>query len=289
LLVACPKCKSRLKIADEKIAPEGSRFKCPKCSAVLLIKKPKAPAPPKKPLDRKKVIVAHAEPDIVERAKKVLESAGYSVITSFDGVDMMVKTLRELPGTAVVDVALPKVFGFEVCKRLRGRPETKEMRLILISSIYDKKRYRREPVSLYGADDYIDEHKIEEKLISKIRAEAPPPPQKEEIPKLTITPPPPPPQPKPEVKPQPKEADIDVQKARRLIRAILSDLYLYSAQKVEESIRSGKFREAFSVELNEGLKLYNQRVSEETKRKGDFFNEEIDKFIETRKKSLGLS
>jgi len=163
LLVSCPKCKSRLKIADEKIAPEGSRFKCPKCSAVLLIKRPKAPAPQKKPLDRKKVIVAHAEPDIVERAKKVLEGAGYLVITSLDGVDMMVKTLRELPGTAVVDVALPKVFGFEICKRLRERPETKEMRLILISSIYDKTRYKREPVSLYGADDYIDEHEIEEK------------------------------------------------------------------------------------------------------------------------------
>ena len=289
MLVSCPKCKSRLKIADEKIAPEGSRFKCPKCSAVLLIKRPKAPAPQKKPLDRKKVIVAHAEPDIVERAKKVLEGAGYLVITSLDGVDMMVKTLRELPGTAVVDVALPKVFGFEICKRLRERPETKEMRLILISSIYDKTRYKREPVSLYGADDYIDEHEIEEKLVLKVKGEAPKPPQVEEPPKPKVTPPPPPPPPKPEAKPQPKEADIDVQKARRLIRAILSDLYLYSAQKVEESIKSGKFREAFSVELNEGLKLYNQRVSDETKRKGDFFNEEIDKFIETRKKSLGLT
>jgi len=122
----------------------------------------------------------------------------------------------------------------------------------------------------------------------KVKGEAPKP-QVEEPPKPKVTPPPPPPPPKPEAKPQPKEADIDVQKARRLIRAILSDLYLYSAQKVEESIKSGKFREAFSVELNEGLKLYNQRVSDETKRKGDFFNEEIDKFIETRKKSLGLT
>lgn len=40
MVVACPKCKSRLKIADEKVSSQGSRFKCPKCATVLLVKKP---------------------------------------------------------------------------------------------------------------------------------------------------------------------------------------------------------------------------------------------------------
>ena len=355
MLVACPKCKTRLKIADEKIAPGGSRFKCPKCATVLLVKRPAKPAVSAvsvRPLDSKKAIVAHASPDIVERAKSVLLRAGYSVITATDGVDMMVKTQKELPGIAMIDVALPKIYGFEVCKRLRERPETKGMRLILISSVHDKTRYRREPVSLYGADDYIDEHEMEEKLIAKVKGEAAPeapkpletaykpatPPRtplpeiKPEPAKPAVSPqmqrpeaapqPSPKPEPKPElskpvppptglvspptaaVKPEPIKpeikpalapkpeaaaADVPVEKARRLIRAILSDIYLYSAQKVEESIRAGKFREAFASELREGLKLYDQRVTAETKKKGDFFNEEIEKFLVTRKKSLGLA
>ena len=43
------------------------------------------------------------------------------------------------------------------------------MKLILVPSIYDKTKYRREPVSLYGADDYIEEHDLSAKLIDAIK------------------------------------------------------------------------------------------------------------------------
>ncbi|MCK4910454.1 MAG: zinc-ribbon domain-containing protein [Thermodesulfovibrionales bacterium] len=45
MVVGCPKCKVKLKIADEKIKPEGLKIKCPKCSTVLMVRKPAAPAP----------------------------------------------------------------------------------------------------------------------------------------------------------------------------------------------------------------------------------------------------
>jgi predicted Zn finger-like uncharacterized protein len=40
MLIACSKCKTRFRIADERIKPEGSKFKCAKCAAILLVKKP---------------------------------------------------------------------------------------------------------------------------------------------------------------------------------------------------------------------------------------------------------
>ncbi len=46
MLVGCPKCKVKLKIADEKIKPEGLKIKCPKCSTVLMVRKPAAPPSP---------------------------------------------------------------------------------------------------------------------------------------------------------------------------------------------------------------------------------------------------
>ena len=50
MVVGCPKCKAKLKIADEKIKPEGSKIKCPKCQALLLVKRPvKKAAPPPSP------------------------------------------------------------------------------------------------------------------------------------------------------------------------------------------------------------------------------------------------
>lgn len=44
MLVECSECKAALRVPDERISPEGSKFKCPKCGAVLLIKKPSSPA-----------------------------------------------------------------------------------------------------------------------------------------------------------------------------------------------------------------------------------------------------
>ncbi|MBI1811259.1 MAG: zinc-ribbon domain-containing protein [Nitrospirae bacterium] len=166
MVVSCPKCKIKLKIADEKLTPEGIRFKCPKCSAVLLVKKPAVQIK----LLEGKVIVAHEDPAIVEKMSDFLTKKGYTVITSNDGIDTMIKTMKELPFLALLDVALPKIYGFELCKRLKERPETKDIKIILICSIYDKTRYRREPNSLHGADDYIEEHHIEDFLMEKIEA-----------------------------------------------------------------------------------------------------------------------
>lgn len=325
MVVGCPKCKTKLKVADEKLTPEGVRFKCPKCSTILLVKKPAVQI---KPLENK-VIVAHENPAIVERIKKVLSQRGYSVITSYDGIDSMIKAVKELPFLAILDVALPKIYGFELCKRLKERAETKEIKIILISSIYDKTRFRREPTSLHGADDYIEEHQIEDLLPDKIDvlrgvkpkeeiAEKPKEPVLEKLqPKVEmpskeeatvksavpppVTPPPvmpspvtppsvtlppvTPPSPEPEIK---AEADEAVEKAKRLARTIVSDIYLYSSSKMEEAIKNKNFYTVFASEVKEGTKLYDGRVSPEVRSKGDFFREAIDNFIENKKKTLKI-
>jgi predicted Zn finger-like uncharacterized protein len=323
VVVSCPKCKIKLKIADEKLTPEGVRFKCPKCSAVLLVKKPAVQI---KPLEGK-VIVAHEDPAIVEKMSNFLTKKGYTVITSQDGIDTMKKAIKELPFLALLDVALPKIYGFELCKRLKERPETKDIKIILICSIYDKTRYRREPNSLHGADDYIEEHHIEDCLMEKIEAlqgikerkeevierpkepvpEKPQPSQEKPQPfaqmpsRIEARPPlaepqaaiPSRPEIKPAVKPEIKKeiktpADDAVEKAKRLARTIIADIYLYSSTKMEEAIKKNTFYTDFASDIKEGTKLYNGRVSQEVKNKGDFFREAIENFIENKKKTIKI-
>ena len=48
MLIACPKCKTRFRIPDERIKPEGSKFKCSKCTTILSVRKP-APTTEKDP------------------------------------------------------------------------------------------------------------------------------------------------------------------------------------------------------------------------------------------------
>lgn len=295
MVVICPKCKIKLKVDEAKLSPEGSKFKCPKCSAVLIVKKPVPQV--KKTLDSGKILVAHSNPESLQMISSLLVDNGYSVITAADGIDAMVKALKEYPFLAITEVALPKIYGFEVCKRLKGRAETKELKFILIPSIYDKTRYRREPVSLYGADEYIEEFDLATQLIDRInklrgiqeeeKPEAKEPPVKET---------PAPTRPQPEVEPVVKEAvppqaavstDERVEKAKRLARTIINDIYLYNSAKVDDSIRNNTFYSAFTSELKEGQKLYENRIPQEIRDISNFYKEAIENFIAAKKKTLG--
>jgi response regulator RpfG family c-di-GMP phosphodiesterase len=294
VVVICPKCKIRLKVDEGKLKEEGSRFKCPKCSTFLLVKKPAIL--PKKAIDKNKVLIAHSNPAIIDEAISILTKSGYQIITSSDGIDAMVKAVNGLPFLAMVEVSLPKIFGFEICKRLKSRAETKEMKFILVSSIYDKKRYKREPVSLYDADDYIEEHSISEHLLEKINAlryikaeekekkveKQPPEPIMEKMEQKAE----PPPQIKPEAIAERPPVEERIERAKRLARAIMSDIYLYNSAKVEESIRNNNFYYAFAAEIKEGLKLYENRIAQEVRAQGDFFREAIENFIASKKKGM---
>jgi len=299
VVVVCPKCRTKLKVDDTRLSPQGSRFKCPRCSTVLVIKKPAAQE--KKALDGKKALIAHSNPSVVENIRTLLAGQGYTTLTAADGIDAMVKALKELPWLGIIEVALPKIYGFEVCKRLKSRPETKEMKFILVPSIYDKTKYRREPVSLYDADNYIEEHDLSTRLIDTVNrlqsgapAEAETHQQKSPVPSAPDIS-------ADEKKPQPDfgqfqapaakisaevKGDEMTEKARRLARTIVNDIYLYNSAKVDEAVRQDKFYAVFAAEVKEGKKLYDNRIPRETRDKADFYKEAIDNFLAAKKKAL---
>lgn len=299
MVVICPKCKVRLKVADEKIASAGTRFKCPKCSTVLLVKRPASLV---KPPDEGKILVAHEDQSIREKLKAILTSEGYDVLAVVDGIEAMVTATRELPFLVILGVSIPKIYGFEVTKRLKSRPETKNIKIILLASVYDARRYRREPASLHNADDYIEEHMIESSLIEKINALKITPEREtvsatkdikrtleDTVVKDRVEEKPPVAEEKP-VQPSAETLSVKmkepVERAKRLARTILSDIYLYSKAKVDDSIINDTFHKTFASELKEGFKLYEHRVPAEVRELGDFFNEEINKFIDKRKRAI---
>jgi response regulator RpfG family c-di-GMP phosphodiesterase len=207
----------------------------------------------------------------------------------------MVKALKALPSIAIVEVGLPKIYGFEVCKRLKLRAETKSMKFILVNSVHDKTRYKREPESFYGADDYIEEHLISTLLIESIDAltRKEPVEKKEEVSEKPSQPlskdklaQKEEPLPQPEGKKSQPSADEKIERAKRLARTIVSDIYLYNTAKADEAIRNNTFQPVFAPDLKEGLKLYEGRIAREVRAQGDFFQEALINFIEGKKKTI---
>lgn len=291
MVVICPSCKIKLKVSEEKITPKGTRFKCPKCYTIFIVKKPVAIS--KKAVDYNKVLVAHSNPAIVTEVTSLLTKSGYQTVTASDGIEAIVTAIKEAPFLIIIEVALPKIYGFEVSKRVRARPGDKEVRIIYVVSSLDKKKYEGELASLPDGDDYIEDHLISERLMEKIsaikgiKAVA----EKEEI---ETTPREPvmgleqkaEPHVRPQVITMVPPLDEKTEKAKRLARTIISDIYLYNPQKVEGSIKNDTFYSLFALDIKEGLKLYETRVPKEVREKSDFFREAIEKFIANKKRAL---
>src|SRR5206468_9470694 len=103
--------------------------------------------------DEVRLLVAHESDTILNTVRRLAEDAGYRVFSAADGEAALATALAEQPDVMVIDVALPKILGYEVVERLRshgGAPRT-----ILVASVYNRTGYKRRPTTLYGADDYI--------------------------------------------------------------------------------------------------------------------------------------
>src|SRR4051812_46606608 len=83
----------------------------------------------------------------------LLRKEGYDVTTAVDGEDALQKVAAERPPLIVLDIILPKVNGYQVLRQLKSAPETRDIKIILVSS-KDQESDRFWGLK-QGADDYI--------------------------------------------------------------------------------------------------------------------------------------
>jgi predicted Zn finger-like uncharacterized protein len=102
------------------------------------------------------VVIAHPNPDACKRVAEALEREGLQVLVAHDGVEAILTVQRALPRAVVLDAALPKMFGFQVCELIKRNESLRVIQVCLIGAIHREDRYRRAPHEIYGADFYIE-------------------------------------------------------------------------------------------------------------------------------------
>jgi predicted Zn finger-like uncharacterized protein len=178
MIVSC-ECGAKLKIDDAKLSGKGVKVRCPRCGNVIPVQKHSPPSVPTRitaaPIENLSslsdalVLVAHDSDVVRKTVTDFLSDAGFRVDTAADGVEALKKATESRPQGMVLDVGLPGIYGFELCERLKGNPATQATKIVLLSSVYDMRRYKRTPTNLYGADDYIEKHHIPDFLVTKLR------------------------------------------------------------------------------------------------------------------------
>jgi DNA-binding response OmpR family regulator len=81
-----------------------------------------------------KILVAEDERDIRDLIGYTLRFAGFDVILVVNGVEAIEKALQEKPDLILLDVRMPKMTGYDACRRLKEHPETSTIPIIFLSA-----------------------------------------------------------------------------------------------------------------------------------------------------------
>jgi two-component system alkaline phosphatase synthesis response regulator PhoP len=116
---------------------------------------------------KKKILVVEDEAELTGAIQIRLEQAGYEVLIAYDGQQALEKARGENPDLIVLDLMLPKIDGYKVCRMLKFDEKYKKIPVVMLTA-----RAQEKDESLgyeVGADAFITKPFKYQVLLSKIR------------------------------------------------------------------------------------------------------------------------
>ncbi len=112
-----------------------------------------------------KILLVDDDPRLRALVRLALERAGFAVVTAGDGQSALIHAAREAPDLVVLDIGLPELDGFEVCRRIRARSAVP----ILFLTARDDEIDRVLGFEM-GGDDYVTKPFSPRELVARVRA-----------------------------------------------------------------------------------------------------------------------
>ena len=114
----------------------------------------------------KKVLIADDELNIVTALEFLLQKSGYEVMAAPNGEEALKQIESFAPDLVLLDVMMPRISGYEVCRRMRERADWKHIKIIMLSA-KGREAEVSKGVSL-GADLYVTKPFSNNELVGKI-------------------------------------------------------------------------------------------------------------------------
>ncbi|MFY0527930.1 response regulator [Archangium gephyra] len=116
---------------------------------------------------RKKILLVDDSSTVLLLHRMMLSHCGYELLTAKDGQEALEKASAERPDLIFLDVLMPRMDGFQTCRALRSRAETKNVPIILVTTRGEPHYVRQGFES--GCTDYITKPFDGEELLAKVR------------------------------------------------------------------------------------------------------------------------
>jgi DNA-binding response OmpR family regulator len=118
-------------------------------------------------MSAKKILVVDDEIDLVETLRFPLELEGYNVLVSHDGEDALSQARKEKPDLILLDLMLPKLDGYKVCRLLKFDERYKHIPILMLTA---KTQEKDKILGMEtGADEYITKPFEMDYLIEKVK------------------------------------------------------------------------------------------------------------------------
>jgi len=119
-------------------------------------------------MNPKKILVVDDEVDLVETIRLPLEMEGYTVRVSYNGEDALNQARKENPNLIILDIMLPKLDGYKVCRLLKFDERYKHIPILMLTA---KTQEKDKILGMgTGADEYITKPFDIDELVEKVKA-----------------------------------------------------------------------------------------------------------------------
>jgi DNA-binding response OmpR family regulator len=116
----------------------------------------------------KKILIAEDERDIRDLVSFTLQFAGYQVIAAADGQEAVELAIREKPDMILMDVRMPRLSGYEACKRIKAEPDLVDVPVVFLSAKGQDSEIRLGLEA--GAQEYVVKPFAPAELVEKVKS-----------------------------------------------------------------------------------------------------------------------
>src|SRR5947199_2937877 len=115
-----------------------------------------------------KILIADDNPQGVELLEAYLSGPDYELQTATDGEETLRRVKEWQPDLILLDIMMPKISGFEVCKRLRADPATRDTGILMITALDQPSDVERAVEA--GTDDFLTKPINKTELLLRVRS-----------------------------------------------------------------------------------------------------------------------
>jgi two-component system cell cycle response regulator len=119
-------------------------------------------------LPQSTVLIVDDNAQNVELLQAFLETLPVKIVTAHDGIDALEKVKQHNPDLILLDIMMPRMSGFQVCKRIKSDPETRDIQVLMVTALNELGDI--EQASESGTDDFVSKPVNKFELLTRVKS-----------------------------------------------------------------------------------------------------------------------